>query len=141
MKIIIEGTDGVGKTSTIERLAKDKIFCQDRSKDMISKYMLFDISTEDRAKKYYEYLQNNDCIIIILINNDKEELMRRIHSREKISDFDLQAYEYNQLYKETYNYMKQKELLSDKLFMVDVTGLNLNDQVKKVKKIIHQRLS
>ena len=140
MKIIIEGTDGVGKSSTIEELKKYSIVCQDRSRDVISKYMMFDVSMEDRVNEYYKYLKDNDCIVLILVNNDKEELMRRIYSREKISDFDLQAYEYNILYKETYEYMKKKKMLLDKLFMVDVTNLNMKEQVEKVKKIILERI-
>ena len=35
MKIIIEGTDGVGKSTTIKRLAKNNIICQDRSRNVI----------------------------------------------------------------------------------------------------------
>ena len=134
--IIIEGTDGVGKTSTINELKKEHIICQDRSKDIISKYKMFNVDMEYRTKKYYEFLKNNDCIVIFLINNDKKELMRRIYSRKKISDFDLQAYEYNILYKDTYLYMKENNMLNNKLFMIDCTGLSLNEQINKVKKII-----
>ena len=32
--IIIEGTDAVGKTSTINELKKENIICSDRSKDL-----------------------------------------------------------------------------------------------------------
>lgn len=134
--IILEGTDAVGKTSTINELKKDNILCMDRSRDMISKYMLFEYSLEFRALKYYEYLKNNDCMIIFLVNNDKEELMRRVYSRDKISDFDLDAYEYNLLYQETYDYMSKRNMLEGKLFLVDVTGLTLDEQVKKVKDLI-----
>ena len=101
--------------------------------------MLFDISMENRVNKYFEYLKNNDCLIIFLINNNKSELMRRIYSREKISDFDLQAYEYNLLYKETYEYMKKKNMLLNKLYMIDVTNLNIEEQTNKVKKLIKER--
>ena len=139
MKIIIEGTDGVGKSTTIEKLKEYNIICQDRSSDVISKYMMFDIDMETRVRKYFEYLKNNDCLILILINNDKEELMRRIYSRDKISDFDLYAYEYNLLYKETYEYMREKNMLLNKLFMIDVTNLSLEEQVNEVKKMILKR--
>ena len=139
MKIIIEGTDGVGKSTTIERLAKNDIICQDRSRNVISKYMMFDVSIENRSKKYFEYLKNNDCLIIFLINNDKNELMRRIYSRYEISDFDLHAYEYNLLYKETYQYMKKHNMLLNKLYMIDVTNLNIEEQTNKVKKLIKER--
>lgn len=134
--IILEGTDAVGKTSTINELKKDNIICEDRSRDMISKYMLFEYDLEYRAQKYHEYLKNNDCIIIFLVNSNKEELMRRVYSRDKIGKFDLQAYEYNKLYQETYDYMKQNNLLENKLFLVDVTDLTLEQQVKKVKRKI-----
>lgn len=134
--IILEGTDAVGKTSTIEELKKYNIICADRSKDVISKYMLFDYSMEFRANKYHEYIKNNDCKILFLINNDKEELLRRVYSRETISDFDLDTNKYNELYKETYNYMKEHNMLENKIFLVDVTGLTLDEQVNKVKEVI-----
>lgn len=134
--IILEGTDAVGKTSTINELKKNNIICQDRSRDMISKYMLFDYDLEYRVQKYHEYLKNTDCMIIFLVNHDKEELMRRVYSRDEIDEFDLQAYEYNKLYQETYDYMKENNLLEDKLFLVDVTGLTLEEQVEKVKEKI-----
>ncbi len=140
INVILEGTDGVGKTTTINELKKENIICQDRSKDIISKYMMFDVDMKFRAKKYHEFLKNNNCIVIFLINNDKKELMRRIHSRSKISEFDLQAYEYNILYRDTYLYMEQNNMLENKLFMVDCTKLLLNDQIEKVKKIIMNKL-
>ena len=140
MKIILEGTDGVGKTSTILGLKKYGITCADRSKDVISKYMLCNIDMKERAHKYYEYLKYNDVLVIFLINNDRDELMNRIYSREKISDFDSEAYEYNGLYLETYNYMKKHNLLNDKLILVDVTNLTLDEQIEKVKKVILKRI-
>lgn len=136
--IILEGTDAVGKTSTINELKKDNIICLDRSKDVFSKYMLFDYSVEYRANKYYDFLKVNDCMVIFLVNNDKEELLRRVLSRNIIGEYDLQAYEFNQLYQETYNYMKDNNMLENKLFLVDVTNLTLDEQVKKVKKLICQ---
>ena len=136
--IILEGTDAVGKTSTINELKKDNIICLDRSKDIFSKYMLFDYSVEYRASKYYDFLKVNDCMVIFLVNNDKEELMRRVLSRDVIGEYDLQAYEFNQLYQETYNYMKENNMLENKLFLVDVTNLTLDKQVEKVKKLICQ---
>lgn len=134
--IILEGTDGVGKTSTINALKKYDIFCEDRSKDVISKYMLFDYDLEYRANIYYEFLKTNDCIVIFLINNDKEELMKRIYSRDSINHFDLQAFEFNALYRDTFNYMKKNNMLEDKLFLIDVTHLSLEEQVRKVKEVI-----
>ena len=134
--IIIEGTDAVGKTSTINELKKFNIICEDRSKDVISKYMLFDYNMEFRANMYHEYLKNNDSLVIFLVNNDGEELLRRVNSREIIGDYDLDAPKYNKLYLDTYLYMKEHNMLENKLFLVDVTNLTIEEQVNKVKEVI-----
>ena len=133
---ILEGTDGVGKTTTIIELLKEGIICQDRCMDMISKNMLFDIPIDERVNKYQNYLKNIDKNIVILVNNDKEELEKRIKQREILSEFDLLAYEYNKLYKETYNYMKNHNMLENKMFMVDCTGLSIKEQINTIKQII-----
>ncbi len=133
---IIEGTDGVGKTSTIEELLKIGIICQDRCTEVISANMLFEIPIEVRAKKYQEYLKNTDKKVIFLVNNNKEEIERRINIRNRLSEFDKFAFEYNTLYLETYNYMKKRNMLEGKLFLVDCTDFTINEQVNAVKKII-----
>ncbi len=133
---ILEGTDGVGKSTTIEELLKEGIICQDRCMDVFSVNMVFDISMEERVKKYQDYFKKTKQIIIILVNNDKEELDRRIRLRTHLSEFDEYAYEYNQLYLDTFNYMKDHNLLMNKLFLVDTTNLSIKEQVNKVKEII-----
>lgn len=135
-KYIIEGADGVGKTETINRLERDNIICQDRCKDVISKYMEFDIDVKKRVEIYYKYFDNSNHKVIFLINNDKKEMMRRISSRKNIDDYDLLCNEYNNLYLETYNYMLENNILMDKFYMIDVTNLDINEQVNKVKKLI-----
>ena len=86
--IIIEGTDAVGKSETIKRLLLEGIICKDRESRVISANMLFDIPMEERAKKYEEFLINNNDLVIFLINNDKEELLRRVHQRNEICEFE-----------------------------------------------------
>lgn len=137
VKIVLEGTDGVGKTSTIKLLKDEGILCDDRCKNVISKYMLFSVSMQERVKIYEKYLKNNDVKVLFLINNDGNELMKRIHSREVISSYDEDAILYNELYLITYNYMKMKNKLYDKLFLVDCTNLSLNEQVQRVREIIN----
>ena len=136
--IILEGTDGIGKTTSIKELKKQNIICKDRSRDIISKYMLFEYDLKYRSQKYYEYLKDNNVLIIFLINNDKEELMQRIYSRDIINEYDLHAYDYNQLYIDTYNYMNENNMLLNKLFLVDVTHLSLKEQVEKIKDVIEK---
>lgn len=134
--LIIEGTDGVGKTSTIIELLKRGIISQDRCMDMISKNMLFTIPMEVRAKMYQDYLKEINKKIIILVNNDKEELERRINMRPILSEFDIDAYIYNNLYLETFEFMRENNMLENKMFMLDVTGLSVDEQNDKVYKLI-----
>ncbi len=133
---ILEGTDAVGKTTTIIELLKEGIICQDRCMDVISVNMLFDIPMEERVAKYQEYLKHIDKNVIIMVNNDKEELEKRINKREKLSEFDSLSFEYNKLYKDTYDYMENHNMLEDKMFLVNCTGLTVDEQVNAVKKII-----
>lgn len=133
---IIEGTDGVGKSTTIEELLKQGIICQDRCMDVISVNMLFDVPMEERVRKYQDYLKKINKNVIILVNKDRKELERRINLRTRLSEFDKQAYEYNNLYLETFNYMKKHNMLMNKMFLVDTTNLSVEQQVNKVKEII-----
>ncbi len=136
--VIVEGTDAVGKTTTIEKLLADGIICQDRCEKVISKNMLFDISNEKRGEEIYnEYFSKpSNNTIIFLVNFDEKELMRRVMSRGKISDFDLEAYRYGLLYKETYDYMCANYKLGNKLRLVDCTGLGIEEQYQKVRKSV-----
>ena len=131
--IILEGTAAVGKTSTIEKLKEYNI--QDRDK-YISRYMDIDISLQERAKLYYDYITKQDNVILFLINMDKKELERRISLRNTVDKYDKLAYLYNLLYFETYIYMEKYNMLDNKLFMVDVTGLTIDKQTSKIKSLI-----
>lgn len=135
-KYILEGTDGVGKSSTIKELLKDGIICDDRSRDIISKYMLFDVDMEVRAKKYEEFFKTSNAKVIFMINNNEKEIMRRIYSREKISEYDKNANAYNKLYLDTYNYMVKHNMTHNKLILVDCTNLTFEEQVNKIKETI-----
>lgn len=134
---IIEGTDGVGKSATIEILIKKGIIAQDRCMKVISKNMLFNIDMEKRATIYQEYLKKIDKKVIFLVNNSRKELEERINKRKVLSDYDLEAFKYNQLYLDTYNYMKERNMTENKLFLVDCTGLTLEEQARKVEMIIN----
>ena len=133
---IIEGTDAVGKSTTVDKLLSMGILCRERSMDMFSKYMEFTVPLEERVEHYYEYLKNHEEKVIFLVNHDKMELERRVSLRDVISEFDKKAYEYNQLYFETYQYMMEHDMLEGKLFLVDCTNLTFEEQVEKVKNII-----
>ena len=134
--IILEGTDAVGKTSVINNLSDYKLL--DRDKNICGLFD-FNVPLVDRANKFKKYLDSNENYVIFLVNNDKDELERRIQLRETIDEYDKYAYLYNLLYLETYLYMKQNNMLSNKLFMVDCTGLSIEEEIKRVKKMIDER--
>lgn len=135
--IILEGTDAVGKTCVINNLKGYNLLDRDKQ---ISKLFVFDISLIERVNKLVDYLKKNNNHVIFLINNDKDELERRVSLREIQDEYDKYTYLYNLLYLETYLYMEKNNLLNNKLYMVDCTGLNINEQTNKVKKLVDTRI-
>ena len=135
-RIILEGTDAVGKTTAISLLLREGITAEDRSRDVISKYMLFDVDMATRVKKYKEFLDSNDVIVIFMVNHNDAEIMRRVYSRPKVSEFDKLADKYNKLYYDTYLYMQERGMLAGKLFLCDLTDLSIPESVEKLKSII-----
>ena len=133
--IVLEGTDAAGKISVINNIGDCKLLDIDKN---VCKLIDFNISLIDRANKLDDYLKQTDNYIIFLINNDKEELERRINKRKVIDEYDKYTYLYNILYLETYIYMEQNNLLNDKLFMSDCTGLSISEQTEKIKKIVNR---
>lgn len=137
-KAIIEGTDGVGKTSTITQLIEQGLVCFDRS-EIICKYMLFDVPMEIRISAYQKYLKEiAPYFVMFLTNNSRDELESRINSRPTVSDFDKMAYEYNVLYNNTYVEMS-KYHIDNPIELVDCTGLTADEQVKEVIACILRR--
>ena len=128
----IEGSDGVGKSSTINKLIKEGIVCLDRSEN-ISKYMIFNISMNQRIEEYRKYLQKiSPYRVIFLINNSEQELKKRINKRKTLSKFDKLAYEYNQLYLNTYVELCKLNL-NNPIKIIDCTNFDLSRQVLEVK--------
>jgi hypothetical protein len=138
-KIILEGTDAVGKTSVAQALLAEGITVSDRSRDVISKYMLFSVDMPTRVRIYEEYLKENDVLVIFLVNNDSSEIMRRVYSRERISEFDKLADKYNTLYLDTYREMERASVTCGKLLLADCTGLTLSEQIALVKGLIKEK--
>lgn len=133
--IILEGTDAVGKSSVINSLNDYKLLDRDKN---ICKLFDFNVSLLDRVNKLNEYLNNNKNYVIFLVNNDKEELERRVDLRDTIDEYDRYTYLYNLLYLETYLYMEKNDLLCNRIFMVDCTGLTLEEQTNRVKEIVDE---
>ncbi len=131
----LEGTDGVGKTTIIKRLLDEGIICYDRDLE-ISNYMLKEISLAERINRYSKYLKDVNHNIIFLINNAKDEIMRRVNSRANISEFDLDANLYNDMYDETFAKLEELGLLYNRLYRIDCTFKSVESEVEMVKEII-----
>lgn len=131
--LILEGTDAVGKSTVIKNLSGYDLYDRDKN---ISHLFDLNISLIERVEKLKEYLTKKDNHLIILVNNDREEIERRINLREKIDEYDRFAYLYNMIYLETYLYIEQKGLLKDRVFLVDCTDLNEEEEKNKVKEIV-----
>ena len=135
--VILEGSAAVGKTSVINSLKEYNLVDRDK---YICKLFDFNISLLDRVSKLKEYLASSKDYVIFLINNDCEELERRISLRVVIDEFDRYTYLYNLLYLEAYLYMEKNDMLNKRLFMVDCTDLGLDEVINKVKWIIDENI-
>lgn len=135
--IILEGTDAIGKTSVVNSLKNYELLDRDKN---ISKIMDFNLSLMKRVKKLQRYIESTENYIIFLVNDDKRELEKRINQQKKIDKYDKYTYLYNLLYLETYLYMEQNNLLNKKLFMIDCTGLSLEEEIMAVKNMIDKNM-
>ena len=138
-RIILEGTDAVGKSTARALLKEVGIAVEDRSREYISKYMLFDVDMPTRVGKYEEFFRNNDVLVIFMVNFDADEIMRRVYSRERVSEFDKRANEYNELYYNTYLYMMERGIATDSLFLADCTSLAREQTLALLKDIIEKQ--
>lgn len=104
--------------------------------------MLFGVSMKDRCLAYKKYLEHGtNEFVVFLVNDSKKALDERINRRGKnISEFDIKAYEYNVLYRETYIEMLKYQL-TNPIELVDCTGLSIEEQVETVKKCILRRIN
>lgn len=158
--IIIEGTDGVGKSTVIKSLrsffdnmkivetpfngGSHELVLQflDRETSVVSANMLFDIGMEDRATRIRDYLIHTESNLVFLVNYDGNELMRRIETRDKpISDFDRDAPKYNQLYADTYKYMHDHRMCRHCVRLVDVTNAPVDAEYSKTLTAIFDLLA
>lgn len=102
-RIIIEGTDGVGKTTIARKLRDLGISCLDREKTTISACVTPEKLPIERACIWNEYLRihPSDAIAVLTLS-DKDELERRIQNRGgAIDSYDQNASMYDELYLET----------------------------------------
>lgn len=162
--VVIEGTDGVGKSTVIKALkqyfdnhaiteykqtdkkpVKLEFEFLDRETTTISASMLFTVRMKDRIERIKKYLDNNsDTFVIFLVNEDAKELLRRIETRDKpVSDFDREAPAYNLMYMATYYEMRRHNMVNHQIAMLDVTDDDITTEkestISAVKNMLTNR--
>ncbi|GEM_PF-4242012 len=137
-RLILEGTDGVGKTSLASLVREAGISCLDREKTAVSKNMLPEIPVSVRASACQRYLASHPGdALAILLNHDGEELSRRLRSRGKALDaFDMEAAMYNTLYQETADFLLSHDMAPGQVFALDITGLSLDETMDRIYGIL-----
>ena len=160
--VVIEGTDGVSKSTVIKALeqyfgnhaiteykqtdkkpVKLEFEFLDREKTTVSASMLFKVRMKDRVDRIKKYMDTNpDTFILFLVNEDAEELMRRIKTRDKpISDFDNDAPAYNLMYTATYREMERQKYVNHQIGLLDVTGDGIEEETNSAIRAIKDMLT
>lgn len=131
--IVIEGTDGVGKSTLVKNLANRGYLTQDRAVEEVTKRMKEEISEESRLESVKKYLETdkNRKLVFLYLSSEKE-LESRINSRENISEYDKKAVVFQRLYQGTYN----KLSYFNNLYIIDCLGKSPEDMVKEIEKLI-----
>ena len=132
IRVVAEGADGVGKTTVARKLREFGLDCLDREKTMISPCMFPEVPVKKRAEIWNNYLSEhpNDTLAILTVNN-QDKLMQRIHDRgDTVDEYDCKAPMYNDLYRETYDYLKNNCThfsTFDRIILIDADSLNVDE--------------
>lgn len=131
---VIEGGDGVGKSTLVSNLAQLGIICQDRAVKEITKKMKPEVVEDERLYSLQHYLNadRNRKVIFIYIS-DERELEKRIYSREIITEYDKKSVIFQRLYVDSYKKLKGQ---NSNLFLIDALNKSREDIVKEVMNII-----
>lgn len=131
MKIVLEGTDLIGKT-TQKNILKDLGYdVEDRKKEIYS-YINFDSNEKDIIKSITEELNKSNYLLIVMYVSIDQILETRIKERGNKCDlFDLQAVKYNKLYYKIFSKIKHKNL-----YLLKVDSKNIKEVTDEIIKII-----
>lgn len=131
--IVIEGADGVGKSTLVSLLAEKGYLTQDRAVKEVTQKMREEISKKERVENVKQYLEFDESRkLVFLYLSDEAELKKRINMRENISEYDKKALIFQKLYIDTYNQLKY----FDNLYIIDCLGKTPLDLVKEIEKLI-----
>ncbi|MFA6859782.1 MAG: hypothetical protein WCR30_00110 [Clostridia bacterium] len=129
---IIEGADGVGKTTIATSLAQQGIIVKDRCVENISKIMSDEMLQSKRNEIIEKFVKSNpNQKIVVIYMSDENEMWKRICSRERISEYDKKAIETQKHYLESFNRLKDYK----NVFLVNCLNKTREDMFEIVKKI------
>ena len=131
--IVIEGADGVGKSTLVAELAYKGYITQDRAVNEVTRKMREEIPKEDRIQGVKEYLEmdkNRQLVFLYLF--DENVLKQRIESRKNISEYDKKALIFQRLYLDTYNGLKS----FSNIYIIDCLGKTPAELVKEIENLI-----
>ncbi len=131
--IVIEGPDGVGKSTLVTELAYKGYITQDRAVKEVTRKMREEIPKEDRIRGVKEYLEiDRNRKLVFLYLSDESILKKRIEGRENISEYDKKALIFQRLYVDTYNELKSFE----NIYVIDCLGKTPQDLVEEIEELI-----
>ncbi len=131
--IVIEGADGVGKSTLVAELAYKGYITQDRAVNEVTRKMREEIPKEDRIQGVKEYLEmDKNRKLVFLYLFDENVLKQRIESRKNISEYDKKALIFQRLYLDTYNGLKS----FSNIYIIDCLGKTPAELVKEIENLI-----
>ena len=131
--IVIEGADGVGKSTLVAELAYKGYITQDRAVNEVTRKMREEIPKEDRIQGVKEYLEmDKNRKLVFLYLFDENVLKQRIESRKNISEYDKKALIFQRLYLDTYNELKS----FSNIYIIDCLGKTPAELVKEIENLI-----
>lgn len=134
--LVVEGSDGVGKSTLVANLAQLGILCQDRAVKEITKMMKPHIDEQQRVLTVSRYLEDNsNCKVVFLYMSNESELYKRIYSRKIISEYDKNTIIFQRLYVDTYLKLSQ---IYNNIYLVDCFGKTQADMVNDVLRVIKE---
>lgn len=135
-RVIIEGTDGIGKTTAAKHLQELGINCLDREKNTISAIMLPSNSDEVRGQVCRQYLFDHpNDFLVFLTTRKTEEILERLERRGGFCDeFDRKAVMYNDLYIKTAQQIDLAETCKHQFAEIDITDCDEHSVVSKIVK-------
>lgn len=133
MNLVIEGADGVGKSTLIRNLADEGYLAQDRAVKEVTQKIREEIPSEERIGEIKKYLQvDPNRKLVFLYLSDESVLENRINSRPLVTEFDKKAIIFQRLYIDTYNHLSN----FDNLYIIDCLGKTPEDLTKEIEKLI-----